>query len=196
MIGMNKKGVTLVEMLIAVGLFSVVGLATTSVFITNYRVQKRTVGIQRTLGELSYAIEYMSRSMRMARSDNDASCLHEGAGFTYGEPTAGEGGVKYIDYQNRCVRFFLDEDDAGNNVIMMSIGEDGSWSNYQLTSGRIDVVQFETEFRAGELDDRYKFQPGVTMSFELEDTLTDWWTRDIQTSVTRRRLDIERYHDD
>jgi len=196
MIGMNKKGVTLIEMLVVVGLFSIIGLIISSVFITNYRLQKRTVGIQRTLGEVSYAVEYMSRSMRMARSDYEGDCLQEqeGKGLTYGRPSEGEGGVKYIDYRTRCVRFFLDENEDGDMVIMKEIREGVEWQRYQLTSGKLDVIGFESEFRLTDRDDRYKKQPGATFSLELEDALTEWWSTDIQTSVTRRRLDVERIH--
>ncbi len=191
MTGMNKRGVTLIEMLVVVGLFSIVGLIISSIFITNFRLQKRTVGVQRTLGEISYAIEYMSRSIRMARSDHDGACLGEHReGLTYGESSEGKGGIKYTDYKGRCLEFFLDEDGDEEVIKMKSEGE-----VYRLTSGRVDVTGFESEFRLTEIEDRYKKQPGVTFSLELEDVLTEWWSNNIQTSVTRRRLDVERIHD-
>ena len=160
--------------------------------------------MQKTIGEISYAIEYMGRAIRMAQNDYDNECLVEDdPELTYGLPEDENGddqqGIQFIDYKDECTKFFLDEDQG---VIKKGVSEDGQdWTHYPLTSGILDINAFKVSRNvvpdgAGEF---YVDQPAVTLLLDVE-TMRGrsdevWWDQVIQTTVTRRRLDIERYND-
>ena len=65
---MNKlnRGFTLIEMMITVLIFSVIVAAVIGVFVSAIRIQRYNLTYQQLLDQTSYAMEYMSRAIRMA----------------------------------------------------------------------------------------------------------------------------------
>lgn len=194
----NKKGFSLIELLVVIGIFSGLMLLITGMFLANFELQRKTMAVQKTIGELSYAVEYMGRAIRMAKNDHEGTCLEEAnaEGYTYGTPTEGNG-IQFIDYKGQCIKFYLD---ASEGVIKKEIKEGGSWVHeYKLTSGLLGIDSFRTSTNVspdgnGTL---YEDQPSVTLFLKVaakkgENTTKTWWKTRIQTTVTRRRLDIER----
>ena len=79
----NEKGLTLIEILVVIGVFAGLTTLISGIFLANHEMQRRTMAIQKTIGEMSYAVEYMGRAIRMARNDHEGECLEEGEeGFT------------------------------------------------------------------------------------------------------------------
>ena len=195
----DQKGLTLIEILVVVGIFSGLTTLITGIFLANFEMQRRTMAIQKTIGEISYAVEYMGRSIRMARNDHEGNCLEEGEpGFTYGIPEE-DNGIQFINYREDCVKFFLDESDG---VIKKGVREGGGWTEYDLTSGilRFNSFRSDANVTPENEDDLYVKQPSATILLDVEAlkgerTQDVWWDAEIQTTITRRRLDIERYHD-
>ena len=196
----NQKGLTLIEILVVVGVFAGLTTLITGIFLANFEMQRRTMAIQKTIGEISYAVEYMGRAIRMARNDHEATCLEENEeGFTYGIPEEGNG-IQFIDYQEECVKFFLDEDEG---VIKKGIKDGDDWIEYNLTSGILRFEAFESDANVTpeNEEDLYIEQPSATILLSVEALKGErsdsaWWDAEIQTTITRRRLDIERYHEE
>lgn len=203
-IKMNQKGLTLIEILVVVGVFSGLTTLISGIFLTNFEMQRRTMAIQKTMGETSYAVEYMTRAIRMAQNDHNGECLEEGReGFTYGIPVDGSGqdqqGIQFINHRGECVKFFLNSD---RGVIKKAIRDDGSdnWSEYDLSSGLLKFNSFKTEANVVPEDNSnlYVDQPSVTLLLDVDFLKSEyvddelWWSSRIQTTVTRRSLDIER----
>ena len=200
----NEKGLTLVEILVSVGVFSGLLTLVAGIFVANFQMQRRTMAMQKTIGELSYAIEYMGRAIRMAQNDYDNECLVEDdPELTYGIPQdelgAEQQGIQFIDYKDECIKFFLDQDEG---IIKKGVMDDSdNWTNYELTSGILNFNNFETS-RNVTPDEPEKFhvdQPAVTLLLDVETMRGQsdqvLWDANIQTTITRRRLDIERYYD-
>ena len=205
----NEKGLTLVEILVVIGIFAGLTTLISGIFLANHEMQRRTMAIQKTIGEMSYAIEYMGRAIRMAQNDHEGECLVEGIeegkeGFTYGIPKDDEGdeqqGIQFIDYQENCIKFFLDEDEG---IIKKGVREDGDWTEYKLTSGILKFNAFESDANVtpDNEDDLYVKQPSATILLDVEALKGEasdatWWDAEVQTTITKRRLDIERYHEE
>ncbi|HCG76826.1 TPA: hypothetical protein DEW49_02830, partial [bacterium] len=113
-----QKGYTLIEILVAVGIFTILIAAPTGFFVGSLRGQLKTLASQKLLDNTSYTLEYISRSLRMAKKELSAdpltACLLEGGTILYGhnyQITRGGNGLKFINYKNECQEFFLDEND-------------------------------------------------------------------------------------
>lgn len=191
----KQSGFTLIEILVVVGVFSGLITLVSGIFLANFELQRKTMAIQKTIGEISYAMEYMGRSIRMARNDLDGSCISD-VGYTYDLAQAGDG-IRFIDYKNRCTEFYLDETE---DVIKKRV-YDGEWKEYPLTSGILKVKRFSahSNILSGE-PGLYEKQPSVTLLMEvaaIKEEVAEqvWWETTLQTTVTKRRLDIERIHD-
>lgn len=193
----NKKGFSLIELLVVIGVFSGLMVVITGIFIANFKMQRKTMAIQKTIGEISYATEYMGRAIRMAKNDYEGECLEEDnpKGYTYGTPEDNlenpQQGIQFIDYNGDCIKFFLDESE---NVLKKGVRDGGVWDEYKLTSGLLDIKEFHSTSNVLPGGEGILFldQPSVTLSLRVEETSSKWWETRIQTTVTKRRLDIER----
>lgn len=67
---MKNKGFTLIEMLVALGIFAVLLVAVINVFVSGFRYQRRAVEMQTVQREGSYMLETISREIRMATGIN------------------------------------------------------------------------------------------------------------------------------
>ncbi len=198
----NEKGFTLIEILVVVGVFSGLVSLLVGVFLTNQELQRRTMAIQRTMSDTSYAIEHISRAIRMAQNDEDGDCLNyipednKFYTFNYSDSDA-KSDIIFIDYDGRCVRFFLEE-----GRLKKRITDDGTTNTYNLTSKGVDIKEFITFINVypdGASGEIYEDQPSVTLFFDLEAKRLkgdgSWWDARVQTTVTRRKLDLERSPD-
>lgn len=175
----KKNGFTLIEILGAVVIFSVIVLIVTGIFISILRVQRRVLATQEILDQSGYALEYMSRALRMAKKDLSGACLLT-TGSNY-EATAS--GIKFIDYNDNCTEYYLE-----SGKLKKRIGAEVS----ELTSGKLKVNYFKV-FIDGERQTDNK-QPRVTFSFEIENQRLPQSERPqfrFQTTVSQRNLDIQ-----
>lgn len=67
----NEKGFTLMEMLVAMGIFSLVISVTVGIFVGSSSSQKKVIELYDTQREASYLMETVSRELRMATAIGD-----------------------------------------------------------------------------------------------------------------------------
>ncbi len=199
----NEKGLTLIEILVVMGVFSGLMIIISGIFLVNFRMQRRTLAIQKTMGEVSYAIEYIGRAARMAQIDEEGDCLGEDNwGFTYKTISNPGNGIKFIDYKEECIRFYLDDNGNGEQLIKKGIKENGSWESHDLTSGLLEIETFDIQTNVDAADPDaveealYRHQPSITLTMKFKETEAEWWEGSIQTTVARRKLEIERLRDE
>ena len=102
----KKKGFTLVELLVGIGIFSIVVSVVISLFISAILVQGTIVRYQRLLNEISYTAEYMSRSLRMADLDEANAC---GVGEEHYKIEQDGQKVTFLNANsNECWSFYLE----------------------------------------------------------------------------------------
>jgi len=174
---LNKdKAFTLVEMLVAILIFSIIIGAATGVFISAIRMQRYNLTYQQMLDQTSYAMEYMSRAIRMAQKDTGAECIAT-AGKNY--ELIGDSSLEFKTYKSptECWRFFLDNKHLKINK--------GGTVYYLITSSKFEV----TSLKFNVLGDEAEKQPRVTIFMEIQGK--DYGSQPkirIQTTISQRNL--------
>ncbi len=72
---MRKNGYTLIELLVALAVFTVVIAAPTGFFVSALKGQQKALASQELYDNVSYTLEYISRALRMAKKDLTGSCI-------------------------------------------------------------------------------------------------------------------------
>lgn len=174
-IGFNmktNKGVSLIEMLITVLIFSLVMGTAAGIFASAIKLQRYNLKHQQLLNQVSYTAEYMSRAIRMAQKD-DGTCID---GSNYLE-TADS--IKFATYHDQCWEFFLQNG-------QLKINKDGTV--YELSSSSFQVSDFIVNVIGDGVDN---LQPKVTIYLEITGIGSGYQPKvKIQTTISQRNLDI------
>ncbi len=179
-----EKGFTLVEMIIAIFIFSIVFGAASGLFVSAIKNQSRTLANQQLLDQTSYTIEYIGRAIRMAKKDIEGSCIS--AKLNYATTTSGEGGIKFKNYLDQCQEFFRD---CGGGVCKLRENKNGTVSD--LTSPNLYVESFNVGHSDSWGQDD-NLQPRVTLFSEIRKAGAGNQPKiKIQTTISQRQLDIQ-----
>jgi len=172
-----QKGITLIELLVAITIFSLIISVILGIFISTMRTQKRILDYQEVLNQANYAIEYMSRAIRMARKDINGNCIPAGTNY---ELTHNGEGIRFLTYNNICSGFYL----ANGKIIGIR-----ERRTYDLTMPAFfDVARLNFNIMVEERDD-FLQQPRVTLIFEAEKR--DVGRIALQTTISQRNLDTQ-----
>jgi len=173
----NQKGITLVEILITIFVFSLVLGAVFNIFYSQIVAQNRALKEGVLFDNLSYTLEYMGRSLRMAKRD-DGSCISE----DYTMEISGQG-VKFKNYKNECQYFYLQD-----GFLKQKINDNDS---VNLTPTNIEVEQFNVYLMGqSKLDNS---QPRATIVIKAKSkTSREIYSSSIsvQTTISSRNLDV------
>jgi prepilin-type N-terminal cleavage/methylation domain-containing protein len=134
-----KKGFTLIEMIVSIAALLVLFGAISGTFIWGLRIQRQELARQDMLNQISYALELMSRTLRMAVVDSHGSCVREsGEIFGIEEPNRNKISFKNGLKGGSCESFGLD----GTKINYHFSGKD-----YPLVSDKIEVqdLKFKIE---------------------------------------------------
>lgn len=173
----NQKGVTLLELIVAVGIFSVVILAATGIFKSALEGQRSAIAAQNLQESMRYAMEVMSKEMRMAQKDVGGAdqCPDVANGKVY-DISAGSDRLDFRNYNDQCVSYNL----AGTRL---QIDRDGT--SAFITPDEISVSNLQFVI----VDNVSDKQSRVTMKMNIEmATGKDMHKQKmtIQTSVSAR----------
>jgi type II secretory pathway component PulJ len=177
-----NKSYTLIEVLVAVGIFIIIVAAPTGFLVGSLKGQQKALASQKLLDNTSYTLEYMSRALRMARKELAApGCLSQN-GLNY-EITRSGTGLKFISYKEECQEFFLEEG-------RLIEAKDGT-ENY-LTSEDLEIISLSFKL-SGESQTDYD-QPRLTLFLEIKGgknlTAEIQPLIKIQTTISQRNLDV------
>ena len=187
----KSKGLTLIEMLAAVTIFVIAVVAVSGIIISGIRSQRRVLATQEILDQASYVMEYMGRTLRMAKKELNCpgpQCCLTTSGNGYNYEGSGDN-ITFIDYQDNCTEFFLDTT-MGTGQLKKKDIMSGIIS--ELTSPKITVNSFLVDI-SGEAQPLTDFlQPRVTLFLELLGRESMGQPKiQIQTSISQRALDVE-----
>ena len=182
---MTSKGVSLIEMLVAVAVFAITVGAISGIFISAIRSQRRILATQELLDQTSYVLEYMGRALRMARKDSGLVCLISAKNYEVSE--AGDS-IRFLkfDYGTNsdiCYHFYL-----SNYQIYESKGEA---AGVPLTSDKISVNSLRFNLSGDTIGESPNLQPRVTIFSEIlgRGAAGEQPKIQIQTSISQRPLD-------
>jgi len=184
-----KKGFTLIEVLVAVAIFSMLISVFAGFLVGSIKSQQKALSSQQLIDSVSYNLEYMSRALRMAKKDHTGGCLTTaGAKYNY-ETNVNRDRIRFLNYQDKCQEFFLE---AGRLKERKST--DNTAANFggalPLTSSVLEV----TSFKLGPSDSwgqAQKTQPRVTFSLKIERNGQGGESpvsMNIQTTISQRNL--------
>ena len=187
-------GYTLIEIMVAVGIFTVVIAAPTGFFVSSLKGQQKALASQELFDNVSYSLEYISRTLRMAKKDLTGACLGS-VGLNYAKTNSRSlggvvysgPGIKFKNYQSVCQEIFWDTRDN-----RLKESKNGA-SPIPLTSDDIKIVSFafgpETSW-----DQNDNEQPRITLSMEIKGARGQRSELQpemkIQTTISQRNLDV------
>ena len=176
----KQKGFTLVELLITASIFSIVMVIITGIFVYAIRTQMFLFTSKKIIAETSYAMEYMSRALRVAKKDHLGNCI--GTNYNY-EVTYGGQGIKFINplQGDKCQEFYLD---PTTHTIKFNNGSEV----IQLTSDGIKIANLHFEVFGDSPGD--PLQPFVRILIEAQ-TRQGGSPLRLQTSISQRDPDIQ-----
>lgn len=187
----NNSGLTLIEMLVAIAVFSIIIVSAISIFIYSIKIQKYCLSYQNLLSQMNYVMEYMTRSIRMAKKDLNGDCTGINPSVNkYNYILVIEGGLEKLKFETynsgngeiECREFYL-----SNKRIYQKIG---AGQALPLTSDNIEISSFFVYLSGEKQDD--DLQPRVTVTIETEGLNSDPKPKmKIQTTVSQRDFDIK-----
>jgi prepilin-type N-terminal cleavage/methylation domain-containing protein len=195
-----SAGFTLIELLVSMSVLLAISGISAGIFVSAILEQKRILARQGLYGQLSYALEYMSKSMRMAGRDLTGDCLGvQGRNFLLtNQDTSGSGeylGIKFINQSdnNICQEFFLDKSEVSTILKVVR----GLEAPVALTSDKIKINSLRfiinnntddnTIFSSFETDN---IQPKITILLDAELVELPNQPIKIQTTVSQRNMNI------
>lgn len=198
-----NKSYTLIEILVAVSIFTIVIAAPTGFLVGSLKGQQKALASQKLLDNTSYALEYISRSLRMAKKDTIGSCIspldstnyrnYEKTDFRELNGIGYSGsGIKFKNYQEVCQEFFLDETEGHETKDQLMESKNGT-APVALTSDELEVVSFKIGPDDG-WDQNDNNQPRVTLFLEIKGGKGQRPELrpliKIQTTISQRNLDV------
>lgn len=174
----KKRAFTLVELLIAMGVFVVALSIATGGFLSVVRAQRAASSLMAVSDSMSVTLERMMREMRTSYNFcNSQAALFQSDDCRFVPP----GGVQFVNANNIVVRYILNND---TNAIERCIGAEagGAFSCSPVTAENVAVINFFTDLSgAGENDKR---PPRVTMRFRVSSTDPQIRDMNIFTSIS------------
>jgi hypothetical protein len=188
-----NKSYTLIEVLVAVSIFTIIIAAPTGFLVGSLKGQQKALASQKLLNNTSYTLEYISRALRMAKKELNCSditnlatcsCLKtQGYGYNYENPNGDISAIRFINYKEECQEFFLED-------FRLKESKDGI-ENY-LTAEDLEIILLK--FRLSGESQTDNNQPRVALLLEikggkgLKDELRPLIK--IQTAISQRNLDV------
>ncbi len=191
MIGVNymkNKGFTIIEMIVALAVFSLVIGASTSILVSGLRAQRHNLAAQEVLSQTSYVMEYMSRALRMAKKDLTGLCLTTvGAKYNYETNLAGDR-LRFVNSLGKCQEFFLDSGRIKEFKSTDSSAASFPATPQDLTSDNLQVSIFSVVITGAQQPPADYLQPRVTISLNILGR--EQSEIKIQTTISQRDSDV------
>jgi prepilin-type N-terminal cleavage/methylation domain-containing protein len=178
----QQKGFTLIEMLVALGIFSSVVLLVTSIFLFGIRNQQRSAGTQEALNQVSFASEFMVRALRVAKKDDGEGCITAGRNY---QVSLQENAVRFRNsLENEdCQEFFTQDNMLYFTRGIGTIEEE----TLALLSPKMSVqdIRFIVDGDGNE-----QTQPRVTLMLDIITDIPEPHRFHFQTTVSQRDIEL------
>lgn len=190
-----KKGFTLVEVLVAVTVFTLVIGVAGGLFVHVLQSQRKVLAYQELFDQTSFIMEYITRGIRMAKrqtaTTTPITCITT-IGRNYELVGGSPSHLRFIRWDGTltppahvCYEFRL-----SGTRLEVSRDRGASWT--VLTSPRLEVTNLRFRI-VGDGPQTPPEQPRVTIVLEargIEHGAGRWPTTHLQTTVSQRDLDI------
>ena len=179
----SSRGMTLIEITVAVAIFLVAMLAIMQMFVTSIKLQRAFLAKTQTTSEASYLMEFVTRALRMAQKDTSNICGN-GVNANFGQPD-GPSSIGFMTFDGKCQEFYL----SAGALKAKKWDRDGTVEfDSKLTSPQLTVEKFN--IAAAGWDQNDYVQPRVAISLQIKDKVGSDFI--LQTTVSQRNPDIQR----
>ena len=177
-----QRGFTLLEMIVAVGLFSIVMVIVTGAYLSLVALDRQARATSSTVSNLSFALDSMTRALRTGRAYNCGSPIDDA-----GNCPAGGNSMSYTDSSGQTVTYLLKSDGTIGQCTTTPCLQATATS---LTDPSITVQSLTFYIRGGGVGDNLQPQVTIVMKGTMPTGTGTTATFDIQTSATQRLLEI------
>ena len=176
-----KKGFTLIELLISMSIFSVVMVSAINLFSAGIESQRKTLALQTLSNSTSYVMEYMSRTIRMAKKDLGGFYIDAGCNFK--NPNyPNESGILFTNYHQERQEFILE-----NGQLKEKKGSASEPTALTSDNFKVNKLFFKL---SGECQTD-EVQSKVTIVMEIQTKETKPQILNLQTTISQRDLNIK-----
>jgi prepilin-type N-terminal cleavage/methylation domain-containing protein len=193
---LSNKGFTLVEVLVAITVFTLVTAVAVGLFIHALQSQRKVLAYQELFDQTSFIMEYMTRGIRMAKKQRTVtapiSCIAT-VGRNYELVGGSPSHLRFIRWDHLVGAFICYEFRVRENRLEVSRDRGVSWAF--LTSPRLKVINFRFNIIGDgpETPPIQPIQPRVTIVLEVGGREYGAGLRPrihLQTTVSQRDLDL------
>jgi prepilin-type N-terminal cleavage/methylation domain-containing protein len=135
---MNKKGFTLVEMMVVLAIFSVATVVIVDIFMMAGKAQRRTLAIEKIQSDARYSMEAISKEIKMDMIDYDW------VGYA-GGITSPEDALALLDADNNSIIFKISADDCPvgtNKCLVVSLDGGLTWASITSEGNNVEDLKF------------------------------------------------------
>ncbi|TFB07963.1 prepilin-type N-terminal cleavage/methylation domain-containing protein [Candidatus Atribacteria bacterium MT.SAG.1] len=176
----SLTGFTLIEIMVSMTIFLIVMVSVIELFISGISAQKKSLALQTLSDSASYAIEYMSRTIRMAKKDLTGTYISAGCNFE--NPEGDLAKIRFLNYKKEDQWFILD-----NKQIKEKKDDDIGFTALTSDNFQVNKLYFELSGQC-QTDD---LQSRVTIVMEIQTKEVEPQTLNIQTTISQRDLDVK-----
>lgn len=177
----TKRGYTLVELIVSLGLFSMVMVVVTGAYLTLISLDRQARASNQLSATLSFAVESMARSMRTGTT---YMCNQNSSA-----PNCGSGGtsISFVDTQGQTVTYLLK---SNGSIGQCTGGLCTDATAISLTDPRITVTSLKFYVAGVGTTDRVQPQVTFTLAGTMKTDSGKTTNFAVQTSATQRYLEI------
>jgi prepilin-type N-terminal cleavage/methylation domain-containing protein len=189
-----KKGFTLIEFLVAMGIFSLISGSVAGFFVSSLRAQRKALASQELLDNTSFLLEYIGRALRMAKKDKTGSCLG-GAFSGYNFINVGsDSAIRFLNSGSICQQF---EYNIVKKQLYEKVSSNESYLNFDsarpLSPSDFQINSIQFKLYGEKQSETPMLQPKVKIFLEIETKAPNPAFRSkirIQTTISQRNLDV------
>lgn len=196
------KSFTLVEILIVTSIFGIVIVLVSGTFLSGAMRQRALIEVQDVADNLRSIMEIITREMRMAKRDKNATCLesayrgfsfclisldnfncNSGTDRDFSQLIRGEG-IKFLNYKNECVAYYKSD----NNFLKGIRKADETWETATISAANVRIERLNFLLRGESPNDQ--LQPRVVIVLEAVGKSGERLSKiSTQTTVSLREVD-------
>ena len=153
----NQQGVSLIELIVVIAIFSVTIISATDIFKWVIQGQKNALAAQNVQENMRYAFETMSKEIRMAEASG-TGCLGSGLYKVY-NTSASNSRLDFRNQHGDCVTYYLSD----NAITVTRAGTTAG-----ITPDEIRVTNLTFNVADDLIGALHTVQPRVTMAMDVE----------------------------
>ena len=199
----NKKGYSLLEMIVAIAMFATIFLMVTSIYLSLLRAQRSVIATQTIQESMKFVFELIGKEIRTAQKSNNFCESDPAFQSAFTLPlSADDNPAKKIynidsaslapddifyfkNKDNECVAYYLEDDVDG--VARLKINRDGN--NMFVTPNDIDLNNLSFSVIDDDVGAFHLIQPAITIRVDVSyvgSKNMHKQTTTLQTSITSR----------